>query len=61
MTFKVTPYNDPPTGSAMAALTVVTATISGYGFPTSAAFTAFINQLEEIRATLVELGLHAGS
>jgi hypothetical protein len=48
-------------GSSQAALTLTTATISGYGFSTSAAFTAFINQIEEIRASLVAYGLLTGS
>jgi hypothetical protein len=45
----------------MAALTLTTATSAGFGFSTSAAFAAFTAQLEEIRASLVELGLHNGS
>lgn len=58
--FGVTPVARP-SGSAQAALTLVTATSNGFGFSTSAAFTAFINQLEEIRASLVDLGLLTGS
>lgn len=50
-----------PSGAGGAALTLTTATTSGFGFATSAAFNAFTAQLEELRATLVELGLHAGS
>jgi hypothetical protein len=50
-----------PSGSAQAALTLTTATTGGFGFSTSAAFTAFINQIEEIRASLVDLGLLTGS
>ncbi len=50
-----------PSGTGGAALTLTTATGSGFGFATSAAFNAFTAQLEELRATLVELGLHAGS
>jgi hypothetical protein len=47
------------TGSTMTALTLTTAT-SG-GFATSAAFNSFSAQLEELRATIVALGLHAGA
>jgi hypothetical protein len=61
MAFRVTPYTDEPEGAAMAALTLTTATSAGFGFSTSAAFAAFTAQLEEIRASLVELGLHNGS
>lgn len=48
-------------GSTQSALTLVTATTSGFGFSTSAAFTAFTDQLEELRAALVAHGLIAGS
>lgn len=61
MTFKATPYTDAPSGAGGVALTLVTATNSGFGFVTSAAFNSFIAQLEEIRATMVELGLHTGA
>lgn len=44
-----------------AALTLVTANTTGYAFTTAAAFTSFIDQLEEIRATLVAVGLMKGS
>lgn len=44
-----------------AALTLVTANTNGYAFTTAAAFTSFIDQLEEMRATLVALGLMKGS
>jgi|ETNmetMinimDraft_26_1059896.scaffolds.fasta_scaffold538038_1 hypothetical protein len=48
-------------GSSQAALTLTTATSTGFGFSTSAGFDAFTAQIEEIRATLVALGLMAGS
>lgn len=47
--------------SAQAALTLTTAVSGGYGFSTATAFTAATAQLEEIRATLVALGLMKGS
>lgn len=50
-----------PTNSAQAALTLTTATSNGFGFSTSAAFNAFAAQLENIRASLVLLGLLKGS
>lgn len=50
-----------PANAAQAALTLTTATTPGYGFVTSTAFTAFIAQLENIRASLVLLGLLKGS
>ena len=50
-----------PSGSAQAALTLTTATSSGFGFSTATAFNAAVAQLEEIRASLVALGLIAGS
>jgi hypothetical protein len=49
------------TGSTMTALTLTTATSGGFGFATSAAFNSFSAQLEELRATIVALGLHAGA
>lgn len=58
--FGVTPIVQP-TNVAQAALASTTATASGYGFTTSTAFTAFIAQLENIRASLVLLGLLKGS
>lgn len=50
-----------PTNSAQAALTLTTATSGGFGFSTSAGFNAFVAQLENIRASLVTLGLIKGS
>ena len=47
--------------AAMGALTLTTATNSAFGFVSSAAFDAFVDQLGEIRATLVALGLHSGA
>lgn len=58
--YGVTPVTQP-TNAAQAALTLVTATNSGFGFVSSAAFNAFIAQLENIRASLVLLGLLKGS
>lgn len=58
--YGVTPVVQP-SGSAQAALTLTTATTSGFGFASSAAFNAFTAQLEELRASLVDLGLIAGS
>jgi hypothetical protein len=49
------------TGSSMTALTLTTAVSGGFGHGTSAAFAAHIAQIEEIRATLVALGIHAGA
>jgi hypothetical protein len=50
-----------PANAAQAALTLTTATASGYGFSTSTGFNAFIAQIENIRASLVTLGLLKGS
>ncbi len=50
-----------PANAAQAALTLVTATNSGFGFVSSAAFNAFTAQLENIRASLVLLGLLKGA
>jgi hypothetical protein len=50
-----------PTSSAQAALTLTTATAGGFGFVTSAAFSALTAQVENIRANLVLLGLLKGS
>jgi hypothetical protein len=58
--YGVTPIVQP-SGSAQSALTLTTATSGGFGFSTSAAFNAAVAQLEEIRASLVDLGLIKGS
>ncbi len=50
-----------PTSSAQAALTLTTATSGGFGFVSSAAFNSFTAQLENMRASLVLLGLLTGS
>lgn len=50
-----------PAAAAQAALTAVTALSGGIGFQTTAGFSAFIAQLENIRASLVLLGLLKGS
>jgi len=50
-----------PANAAQAALTAVTALSGGIGFQTTAGFSAFIAQLENIRASLVLLGLLKGS
>lgn len=50
-----------PANAAQAALTLTTATATGYGFSTSTAFSSFTAQLENIRASLVLLGLLKGS
>ena len=50
-----------PASAAQAALTAVTALSGGIGFQTTAGFSAFIAQLENIRASLVLLGLLKGS
>ena len=50
-----------PANAAQATLTAVTATVGGVGFATTAGFSAFIAQLENIRASLVLLGLLKGS
>ena len=47
--------------SSQAALTLPTATTGGIGFSTVTAFNAAVAQVEEIRATLVALGLMKGS
>jgi hypothetical protein len=49
-----------PANAAQAALTLTTATSNGFGFSTSAAFSAMTAQLENIRASLVLLGLLKG-
>lgn len=50
-----------PASASQAALTLTTATAGGYGFTTSTAFSAAMAQLENIRASLVTLGLLKGS
>lgn len=50
-----------PANAAQAALTLTTAQGSGFGFTTATAFNAFIAQLENMRASLVTLGLLKGS
>jgi hypothetical protein len=49
-----------PANAAQAALTLTTSLQSGFGFTTSAGFNAFIAQLENMRASLVTLGLMKG-
>lgn len=58
--FATTPVVQP-TNSAQAALSLTTATSGGFGFVSSAAFNSFTAQLENIRASLVTLGLIKGS
>ncbi len=58
--FGVAPITQP-TNAAQAALTLTTATSNGFGFVSSAAFNSFTAQLENIRASLVLLGLLKGS
>lgn len=48
-------------GSSQAALTLVTTSQGGYGFVSTTGFSAFIAQLEEIRAALVQYGFLKGS
>ncbi len=50
-----------PANAAQAALTAVTGSTGGIGFTTTTGFSAFIAQLENIRASLVLLGLLKGS
>ena len=50
-----------PTNAAQAALTGITALTGGVGFSSTANFAAFTAQLENIRASLVLLGLLKGS
>jgi len=47
--------------AAQAALTLTTATSAGFGYSTATAFNAAVAQMEEMRATLVALGLMKGS
>ncbi len=49
-----------PANAAQAALTLTTATSGGFGFVSSAAFNSFSAQLENMRASLVLLGLLKG-
>lgn len=58
--YGVTPVVQPA-GAAQAALTLTTATTNGYGFSAATAFDAMVAQLEEIRASLVDLGLLKGA
>jgi hypothetical protein len=48
-------------GSTQAALTITTGTASGFSFTTTTAFSNFVAQVEEIRATLAALGLFKGA
>lgn len=50
-----------PTSSAQVALTAVTGLSNGFGFTTTTNFSAFVAQVENIRASLVSLGLLKGS
>ena len=52
---------DQRSGSSQAALTLTTASVGGYGFVTTTGFSALVAQVEEIRATLAELGIFKGS
>lgn len=58
--FSATPITQPAS-AAQAALTLTTGTTGGVAFSTTTAFSAFIAQLENIRASLVLLGLLKGS
>lgn len=58
--YGVTPITQP-TNAAQAALTLTTATVCGFAFSTASAFQQFTAQLENIRASLVLLGLLKGS
>lgn len=58
--YGVTPVVQPSSAS-QAALTLTTGSTGGVGFTTTTAFSAFIAQLENIRASLVTLGLIKGS
>jgi hypothetical protein len=64
-TAKVSFHGVTPTaqraGAAQATLTLTSATAAGFGFTTSAAFSAMTAQLEEIRAALVEKGILKGA
>lgn len=50
-----------PANAAQAALALTTGLTGGVGFTTTTAFSAFTAQLENIRASLVLLGLLKGS
>lgn len=50
-----------PTNAAQAALTLTSTISGGFGFGTSAAMNAMLAQLENIRASLVLMGLLKGS
>jgi len=58
--FGITPTTQPA-NAAQAALTLTTGASGGIGFTTVTAFNAFTAQLENIRASLVLLGLLKGS
>lgn len=58
--FGVSPTTQPAS-AVQAAVTAVTATVGGVGFVTTAGFTSFIAQVENIRASLVTLGILKGS
>ena len=58
--FGVTPVVQPA-NAAQAALTLNTALTSGFGFTSATAFNAALAQIENIRASLVTLGLLKGS
>lgn len=58
--YGVTPVVQP-TNAAQAALALTTGLTGGVGFTTTTAFSAFTAQLENIRASLVLLGLLKGS
>ena len=59
--FGITPTTQP-TNAAQAALTLTTATASGgFAFTTTTGFSAMLAQLENIRASLVLLGILKGS
>jgi hypothetical protein len=55
-------YNGTPvaqrTGAGMTQLTVTYTASNGFGFTTSAAMVSIVAQIEEIRATIMALGLH---
>ncbi len=58
--YGVTPIVQPAS-AVQAALTLVTGSAGGIGFVTTTGFSAFIAQLENIRASLVLLGLLKGA
>jgi hypothetical protein len=58
--YGVAPVTQPASAS-QAALTATTGLTAGVAFSTTTAFSAFVAQVEEIRASLVELGLLKGS